>query len=312
MAFINSFDIVPRILGSCCKRWWEEVLPQIAVNWQKTNSLGLGYIDGKRLMELMGWGTGFDLELGTEYSFVGSIIFVGKHFSRAVERDLGSGDLPAILNEIPNKKYMTQQKMADYHSITLYAQVVTNLALKFNLDTPASPPPPPAAAAAATIMTASAAATIMADDYALLDVPGYCLQDFASSNFKREYEWTATNPLKPVQIDRLLGAVRRVIEGYCTRNSIDQARGDTFFLDLRKEWELTDEVGIAAERLWTSPAELTTAGDGQDPEFCIIFSQLLRDDPASLARSCAIIARALNLNLVAGRTGSAVFPPNGE
>jgi hypothetical protein len=39
---------------------------------------------------------------------------------------------------------------------------------------------------------------------------------------------------------------------------------------------------------------------------------MLREDPASLARSCAIIARALNMNLVAGRTGGFVFPPNGE
>jgi hypothetical protein len=159
---------------------------------------------------------------------------------------------------------------------------------------------------------AVAAATIMADDYALPDVPGCCLQDFASSSFKREYAWTATKSLKPAQTGRLLEAVRRVIEGYCTRNSIDQARGYTFFLDLRKEWKLTDEVSIAAERLWTAAVELITAGDGRDPEFCFIFSQLLREDPASLARSCAIIARALNLNLVAGRTGSAVFPPNGE
>jgi hypothetical protein len=167
-------------------------------------------------------------------------------------------------------------------------------------------------AAAAEIAAAAAAATIMADDYALLDVPGYCLQDLGSSNFKREYAWTATNPLKPTQIDRLLGAVRRVIEGHCTRNTIDQERGDTFFLELRKEWKLVDEVGIAAERLWTSPVELKTAGDSRDSEFCFIYSQLLRDDSASLARSCAIIARALNMNLVVGRAGSAVYPPNGE
>jgi hypothetical protein len=160
--------------------------------------------------------------------------------------------------------------------------------------------------------SASMAASIMADDYAVPDAPAYTLGDFASSNFKREYAWTATKPLEPAHTDRLLGAVRRVIEGYCTRKNIDQARGDTFFLELRREWELTDEVGIAAERLWTSAVELKTAGDGRDFEFCFIFSQLLREDPASLTRSCAIIARALNMNLVAGRTGSAVFPPNGE
>jgi hypothetical protein len=165
---------------------------------------------------------------------------------------------------------------------------------------------------AVTAAAAAAAATIMADDYALPDIPGHSLQIFGSSNFKREYAWTATKPLRAAQTGRLLEAVRRVIEGYCTRNSIDQARGDTFFMELRKEWELTDEIGIAAERLWTSQVELKTAGDGRDSEFCFIFSQLLREDPASLARSCAIIARALNMNLVAGRAGSVVFPPKGE
>jgi hypothetical protein len=152
----------------------------------------------------------------------------------------------------------------------------------------------------------------MADDYVVPDAPNYALKDFASSNFKREYEWTATKPLEPAQTGRLLEAVRIVIAGYCNRNNIDQARGDNFFLDLRKEWELTDEVGIAAERLWTSQVVLKTEGDGRDSEFCFIFSQLLREDPASLSRPCAIIARALNMNLVAGRTGSVVFPPNGE
>jgi hypothetical protein len=103
-----------------------------------------------------------------------------------------------------------------------------------------------------------------------------------------------------------------VLEGHCTRNSTDQARGDTFFLGLRKEWKPADEVSTAAERPWTSSVKLKTTDSGQDSEFCFIFSQLLREDPASLARSCAIIARAMNMDLVAGRTGTAVFPPNGE
>jgi hypothetical protein len=152
----------------------------------------------------------------------------------------------------------------------------------------------------------------IADDYAVPDAPAYTLHDFASSNFKREYEWTATKPLAPAQNGRLLEAVRIVIEGYCTRNNIDQARGDNFFLELRREWQLTDEISIAAERLWTSEAVLVTAGNDRNIEFCFIFSQLLREDPASLARPCAIIARALNTNLVAGRTGEVHFPPNGE
>jgi serine/threonine protein kinase len=159
--------------------------------------------------------------------------------------------------------------------------------------------------------SAAAAASIMADDYAVPDAPSYALSNFASSNFKREYEWTATKPLAAPHTDRLLGAVRRVIEGYCGRHNIDQVRGDNFFLELRREWKLTDDVSIAAERLWTSLQTMRT-GTGREPEFCFVLSQLLRDDPASLARSCAIIARALNTNLVAGRTSSVIFPANGQ
>jgi hypothetical protein len=155
------------------------------------------------------------------------------------------------------------------------------------------------------------ASNIMADDYALPDVPGYTLQRFDSSNFKREYEWAATKPLGLSQTGRLLEAVRSVIDGYCARHNIDQVRGDNFFLALRGEWKLVDDVSIAAERLWTS-TEAMESGTGRNPEFCFVFSELLRQDPASLARSCAIIARALNLNLVAGRTGSVAYPENGE
>jgi serine/threonine protein kinase len=156
-----------------------------------------------------------------------------------------------------------------------------------------------------------AAAANMADDYALPDVPGYTLQRFHSSNFKREYEWTATKPLEASQTGRLLEAVRRVIESYCAHHKLDQVRGDNFFLKLREEWQLTDGIGIAAERLWTSAQTLDT-GTGRHVEFCFVFSELLRKDPASLARSCAIIARALNMNLIAGRTESVAYPQNGE
>jgi hypothetical protein len=159
-------------------------------------------------------------------------------------------------------------------------------------------------------VAATAAAVNMAGDYALPDVPGYCLQDLASSNFKREYAWTATKPLQMHEKDRLLMAVRRVIEGYCAHHNIDKARGQQFLDKLHREWKLTDEVGIAAERLWTSEKTLSTSTG--DREFCFVFSRLLREDPASLARSCAVIARALNVNLVAGRTAGVVFPQSGQ
>jgi hypothetical protein len=48
-------------------------------------------------------------------------------------------------------------------------------------------------------VSAVMAASIMVDDCAVIDAPGYTLQDFASSNFKREYKWTETKPLEPAQ-----------------------------------------------------------------------------------------------------------------
>jgi colicin import membrane protein len=150
-----------------------------------------------------------------------------------------------------------------------------------------------------------------ADDCSPCDDPSYTLRDFASSNFKREYEWTLTKRLKDHERDRLLMAVRRVIEGYCTREGIDEARAQQFQEQLCSEWKLKDKVGVAAERLWTSNKTLH-AGNSRELEFCFIFSELLRADPASLARSCAIIARALNMNLVAGRTSGVVFPSDGK
>jgi serine/threonine protein kinase len=151
----------------------------------------------------------------------------------------------------------------------------------------------------------------MVDEYALPDVPGYKLCNLESSNFKREYDWVLSKPLEDHQKDRLLMALRRVIEGYCARNNIDQLRGQNFLQNLHSEWKLKDGVGLAAERLWTSAQGLQLAS-GQSREFCFIYSQVLREDPASLARSCAIIARALNKNLVAGRTAAVRFPENGE
>lgn len=151
----------------------------------------------------------------------------------------------------------------------------------------------------------------MMDEYSLVDVEGYVLLNFASSNFKREYDWTMKKMLLPHEKDRLLLAVRRLIEGYCARNQIAASRGATFLEQLHGEWLLSDNVGLAAERLWTS-AKALSVGDGTNPEFCFIYSQLLREDAASLARSCAIIARALNKNLVGGRAQAVHFPSNGE
>jgi hypothetical protein len=85
----------------------------------------------------------------------------------------------------------------------------------------------------------SDAIMIMSDEYALPDVPGYKPRSFDSSNFKREYDWAATKPLQNHQKDRLLMAVRTVIEGYCTRNNLDPVRGQNFQQKLHSECQLT-------------------------------------------------------------------------
>jgi hypothetical protein len=163
-----------------------------------------------------------------------------------------------------------------------------------------------------TIEQVIEAAQNQGDDYSTADDPQYTLTSYASSNFKRECEWLATKPLEPSQVGRLLEATRRLIDGYCTLKGIDKARGDAFFSELRREWKVDDVVARAAQRLWNSCIEMST-GTGNDDtlEFCSVFSRLLQADSASLARSCAIVARALNSNLLAGSTSDA-FPQNGQ
>jgi hypothetical protein len=146
----------------------------------------------------------------------------------------------------------------------------------------------------------------MEDDIMIPDTPGYVLLDFTTSNFKKQYELHVRyRPIQQHETDRLLLAVRKVIEGYCT-NSIPRSDGRAFLKKLHEEWLLADNVDIAAERLWTSAQAL------RDTEFCSILAAAIRNDRASLARACAIIARALRSNLVVARaTGVAPFPPNG-
>jgi hypothetical protein len=156
----------------------------------------------------------------------------------------------------------------------------------------------------------------MEDDRVVHDVPGYTILDFGSSNFRREYELHCRHrDIQPHEKDRLLFAVRRLIEGYCTRNNINQSQGRTFLRELQAEWQLTDNVDVAAERVWTSTQKLDHGdGAGLETEFCSLFSQAIREDRASLARPCVIVARALRGNLIAARTSSAGvdFPSNGE
>ena len=76
----------------------------------------------------------------------------------------------------------------------------------------------------------------MTDEYSPPDEPGYVLQSFGESNFKREYEWVGRNkPLLPEHKDRLLFAVRRVVEGYCDRHGVHSDVGERFVNELQDE-----------------------------------------------------------------------------
>ena len=70
---------------------------------------------------------------------------------------------------------------------------------------------------------------------------------------------------------------------------------------LHGEWKLADSVTLAAQRLWTSPQKVDEHG-AEGIEFCSLWSDVIRRDQASLARPSAMIARAINLNLVGAPT----------
>jgi uncharacterized membrane protein YhdT len=137
--------------------------------------------------------------------------------------------------------------------------------------------------------------------------------NFQNSNFKYEYALLGQDEtkLQPREIDRVMGAMRRLIEAYCTQQNIDQAHGTTFVEKLQKEWKQKDDVATAAQRLWTSAEKFEPGGGGK--EFCSVYNKVIREDCASLARNSAIIARAINTNNLANRnpTARCKFPPQG-
>jgi hypothetical protein len=197
-----------------------------------------------------------------------------------------------------------------------------------------------AAAAAAVVAAADTdrwrAAALSCDGYAATDDPGHVPQTtpggcFATSNYKVAYDGVrrAENALEPQHKDRVLFAVRRLVEDFCERlypgdavaTPLQVAAGRAFVLVLQDEWQLNDDADKASERVWTSLQKLPlvgTPGVGIGREFCSIFSQAIRDDRASVARACAIFARGLRTNLVVSRGGiagnvrvSGMCPPGG-
>jgi hypothetical protein len=110
----------------------------------------------------------------------------------------------------------------------------------------------------------------------------------------------------PAYRDELLWALRRVVKGYCEWHGKPEAECNTFLQKLYGEWELEDSVALAAQRLWTSAKKLGGVDDGNGhgvdvgtgAEFCSMWTEVIRRDQASLARPSAMIARALNRQLV--------------
>jgi hypothetical protein len=110
----------------------------------------------------------------------------------------------------------------------------------------------------------------------------------------------------PAYRDELLWALRRVVKGYCEWHDKPEAECNAFLQKLYGEWKLEDSVALAAQRLWTSAKKLGGVDNGNGSgvdvgagaEFCSMWTEVIRRDQASLARPSAIIARALNRQLV--------------
>jgi hypothetical protein len=147
------------------------------------------------------------------------------------------------------------------------------------------------------------------DEYAPPDVRHYVLVSYEKSNFKRESQWVeTTKDLRPREIDRVLWAMRTIIQEHCKKHRIGEAEEEAFVTELQSEWNLKEDAMLASEHAWTSQRKLAQAGDDQPIEFCSIFSQAMREDRASLARACAIFARGLKGNLVSQKSKGQLPP----
>jgi serine/threonine protein kinase len=115
--------------------------------------------------------------------------------------------------------------------------------------------------------------------------------NFANSNYKAEYE-TAQECFQFQ--DELLGAVRKLLMGFALRHNIDAEDAKCFLGALQTEWDMSDSVAIAAQKVWTSTRILSQV----DTEFCSIYNETIRDDIVDLAEPAAALGRAINANLV--------------
>ena len=109
-----------------------------------------------------------------------------------------------------------------------------------------------------------------------------------------------------------------MVTGHCHNCGVAVEAGESFLQDLHGEWgALNSSVPRAAQKVWTSAKKFKPAFGAAGTEFCSLWSDVIRRDQASVARASAIIARALNQNLVtpapgqdrAAALGNAAFPP---
>ena len=115
-----------------------------------------------------------------------------------------------------------------------------------------------------------------------------------------------------------MGAVRRIITHYCTKNGINKDSAHKFFTKLQAQAfknpdTLLSEVTEAAQLMWTSPLVCNLA-PGHKRELCSIINDVIREDSPACMPDLIIIAKALNdLCVVRRPIDQKVpsFPPGG-
>jgi hypothetical protein len=145
-----------------------------------------------------------------------------------------------------------------------------------------------AAEAAAAAAVAAAAAAVVPPPPPPPPLAAHVLEDLARSFFKPAYDAA----IFPEYQDELLAAVRKMVLGYENRHNKPHAAIMDFFGRLQREWILDEPINVSAQKVWTSQENL----DGV--EFCSIYGETIREDSAALAGPSAVLARALNANLV--------------
>jgi outer membrane protein assembly factor BamB len=123
-------------------------------------------------------------------------------------------------------------------------------------------------------------------------------QSFQSSNYKRAYDSFA----RELSLSEFAQACFAVVHAHAKRHDKSTGAAQAFCVKIASEWSPSDKVPTAAQKVWTSGTCF------QGCEFCSIFSEAVRDDHAELAPHVALLARALNADLVTSGRGSSIGP----